>query len=92
MFVQYLTWTAVGDNFIGGLQGRYILPILALFPLSFTVNTNFSFLNDNKKEFKLLVIVLMVVFLSAIFILAIYFYYMSGQYGGKSIINSIRVI
>ncbi len=91
LFVQYLTWSPVGANFIHGLQGRYILPILALFPLSFTLNTNFSFLNDNKNKLDLLFIVLMIVFLSAVFILLVYFYYMSGQYAGRAIFNTSNI-
>lgn len=90
--VQYLTWTPVGANSIGGLQGRYILPILALLPLSFTFNTNFDFLNNNKKELNLVFIILMIVFLSSVFLLLIHFYYMSGQYGGRSIINTMDII
>ena len=86
IFTQYLTWTPVGANYVSGLQGRYFLPLLALLPLSFTINTNFSFLNDNKKELDLAIIVLMIVFLSSVFILLIYFYYMSGLYYGASLV------
>lgn len=91
LFVQYLTWSPVGENFIHGLQGRYILPILALIPLSFSFKPNFSFLNDNKKELDLIFVVLMIVFLSSVFILLIYFYYMSGQYDGMAIPNTSNI-
>lgn len=31
---QYLSWTPVGENFIGGIQGRYFLPLLPILVLS----------------------------------------------------------
>jgi uncharacterized membrane protein len=90
LFAVYLTWTPVGSNIVEGLQGRYFLPLLTLLPLGVTSN-NFSFLKDKEKEMDLLFVVLMIVFLSSVFILLIYFYYMSGQYGGMSIPNTSNI-
>lgn len=33
--IQYLTWTHVGAGMIEGMQGRYFLPLAAMFPLIF---------------------------------------------------------
>lgn len=38
-FFMYLTWTTVGANNIAGVQGRYLIPLLALLPVTFASNT-----------------------------------------------------
>ena len=36
--IMYLTWTGVGSLSVAGVQSRYYLPLLALFPMFFNLN------------------------------------------------------
>lgn len=52
--IAYVGWTPVGKKFIGGIQGRYFIPISPLFFLLF-YNKKFN-LNLNRKGFNLMII------------------------------------
>lgn len=39
-FIEYLTWTPVGQLNVEGIQTRYFLPLIALFPFVFSMNNN----------------------------------------------------
>ncbi|MEG2717218.1 MAG: DUF2142 domain-containing protein, partial [Eubacterium sp.] len=68
----YLSWTGVGKFFIEGLQGRYFLPLLSLFPLIFSLD------NHNKKvDFKvdLVFASVIIVFLSSMTLRTTFLYY-----------------
>lgn len=45
-FIQYLTWTAVGDNYIEGVQGRYFT-VLAIFTSIYLPSANHFSLADH---------------------------------------------
>jgi len=50
---EYITWTPVGNNLIGGVQGRYFIPVAPLLLLLF-YNQKFNInLQDKKINFKL---------------------------------------
>ena len=77
---DYVTWNAVGNLIINGIQGRYFIPFAPLFFLLFYGYNNIKFLNRNvileeDIKYKLLIVESIVIILSLmIFTLVISYY------------------
>lgn len=59
----YVQWTAVGNPFVEGVQGRYFIPILILLPYLFN---NLYFVSDKKISFRYLLMFMVFLNLHAI--------------------------
>lgn len=73
IFIQYLSWASIGYNqmdMLLGVYSRYYIPLLALFPLIFSLSSP-----QKIKNFDLKVILTVIIFLSGTLILTISTFY-----------------
>lgn len=47
-FAMYLGWTPVGATYTAGVQGRYFIPVLALFGLIYINKSNCQIVSTNE--------------------------------------------
>ena len=72
--IQYLTWNPIGNPIICGVPGRYLIPIITLLPVIFTLNRKNKLLKSDKFNFiknnyNTLIITLVISFLSSLILL-----------------------
>ncbi|MEG3225530.1 MAG: hypothetical protein BME94_08520 [Methanobacteriales archaeon Met13] len=57
--VEYLAWTPVGQNYIGGVQGRYLIPVA---PLIFLLLWNKKLKNYLEEKYLKIIVIIIVIF------------------------------
>ena len=78
---EYITWTPVGQNFVGGIQGRYFIPVAPLFFLLFYNSVSNFRVSNHVINFKIgkkinwVIIIFIIVFLSLTIFKLLFTYY-----------------